>query len=216
MERTIKQVAENLLGRALTEEDGMNVAEIEQTEISLGLTLPETLRDFYLLVGNVEMFISSFECFIKPSLESNKLVFLEENQSVCYWATDALDAENGMVYVCNDLEADTPEWHPEKVTLNEFLQILMYYQCAQGGYEYGSAVYECNFDSRDKYVQFLAEVTKEYEKVVEHNGLVIYWRPGKLLWHFADENNNIEDTIFASTLTADDMREFGQFGFQRL
>ncbi len=216
MERTIKQVAEDLLGRALTENDGMSAVEIEQTEMSLELTLPKILRDFYLLVGNVEMFISSFECFIKPTLEGDKLVFLEENQSVCYWATDALNTENETVYVCNDLATDSLEWYHEEVTLNEFLRILMYYQCAQGGYEYVSAVYECNFDSREKYVKFLADAIKGYEKVVEHNGLVIYWSPRKLLWHFTDENKNMADTIFASTLTEEDMQELGQFGFQRL
>jgi hypothetical protein len=92
----------------------------------------------------------------------------------------------------------------------------MYYQCAQGGYEHGSAVYEINFDSKDKYLQFLTDITVDYEKVVEHNGLVIYQNGGKLIWHFVNEGGDLADTIFASTRTTKDMEELEIYGFSEL
>jgi hypothetical protein len=216
MDNKIRVTAENILGRHLTEKDGMNISEIETAENSLGLKLPTVLRDFYLLVGNLNMFISSFEQFVEPYIKDEMLVFLEENQGVCYWGINIQDTENETVFMCTDIETDKPEWYSEEVTLTDFLIILMYYQCAQGGYEHGSAVYESNFDSKEKYLAFLADITIDYQKVVEHNGLVIYQNDGKLIWHFTNEEGNLADTIFVSTRTAEEMKELGTHGFQEL
>ena len=216
MDNKIKTIAENLLGRRLTEKDGMNISEIEKVEVSLGLKLPSALREFHLLVGNLEMFTSSFEQFVEPYIQDEMLVFLEENQGVCSWGVNIHDIENPTVYMCTEIEAENPEWYSEEVTLTDFLTILMYYQCAQGGYECGSAVYESNFDSKEKYVEFLANLTKDYKKVVEHNGLVIYQSGGKLIWHFTDDEGDLADTIFASTRTAEDMKELEIYGFREL
>ena len=214
MNSKIREIAENLLGRHLTEKDGMNISEIETAEKSLGTQLPSALRDFHLLVGNLDMFISSFEQFVEPYIKDEMLVFLEENQGVCYWGVNIQHSENETVFICSDIEADRTEWYSEKVSLTDFLTILMYYQCAQGGYGHGSAVYESDFDSKENYIQFLTNITAKYEKVVEHNGLVIYQNGGKLIWHFTDEEGNLADTIFASTRTAENMKELEIYGFK--
>jgi len=216
MNNKIKTIAENILGRCLTEKDGMNISEIETVENSLGLKLPTVLRDFHLLVGNLDIFISSFEQFIKPYIKGEMLVFLEENQGVCIWGINIRDIENETVFMCTDFETDNPEWYSEEVTITDFLTILMYYQSAQGGYKHGSAVYESDFDNKEKYLQFFAEITADYKKVVEHNGLVIYQNDGKLIWHFTNEEGNLADTIFVSTRTAEDMKELEKYGFREL
>ena len=216
MYNRISIIAESLLGRHLTEKDGMNLTEIETVENSLSLKLPMVLRDFYLLVGKVDMFISSFEQFIKPYMKGEMLVFLEENQGVCIWGINIRDTENEPVFMCADSETDHPEWHSEEIALTDFLTLLMYYQCAQGGYGHISAVYESNFDTNEKYVQFLTEITADYKKVVKHNGVVIYQNGGKLIWHFTDEKSNLADTIFCSTRTAEEMKELEIYGFFEL
>ena len=216
MDSKIKTIAESILGRHLAKKDGLSISEIETVENSLGLKLPAVLRDFHLLVGNLDMFISSFEQFVEPYIKGEMLVFLEENQGVCYWGVNIHDTESFTVYMCTDMEAENLEWYSEEVTLTDFLIILMYFQCAQGGYEHGSAVDESNFDSRENYIQFLNDITVDYKKVVEHNGLVIYQNSGKLIWHFTDDKGNFADTIFASTRTAKDMKELETYGFQEL
>jgi len=216
MDSKIKTIAESILGRHLAKKDGLSISEIETVENSLGLKLPAVLRDFHLLVGNLDMFISSFEQFVEPYIKGEMLVFLEENQGVCYWGVNIHDTESSTVYMCTDMETENLEWYSEEVTLTDFLIILMYFQCAQGGYEHVSAVDESNFDSRENYMQFLADITVDYKKVVEHNGLVIYQNGGKLIWHFTDEKGNLADTIFASTRTAKDMKELEKYGFQEL
>jgi len=128
MDNKIRTVAEILLGRHLTEKDGMNVSEIETIENSLSLKLPTVLRDFHLLVGNLDMFTSSFEQFVEPYIKGEMLVFLEENQCVCIWGINIQDAENETVFMCTDFETDNPEWYSEEKTLTDFLIILMYYQ----------------------------------------------------------------------------------------
>ena len=214
MNNKIRTIAEGILGRRLTMKDGKEMSEIETVEKSLGLKLPTVLRDFHLLVGNLDMFISSFEQFVEPYIKGEMLVFLEENQGVCFWAVNIHDTEDFMVYQCADMEAENLEWFSEEVALTNFLIILMYYQCAQGGYEHGSAVYENNFNSRGNYMQFLTNITVDYKKVVEHNGLVIYQNDGKLIWHFLDGKGNVADTIFVSARTAEDIKELEIYGFQ--
>ena len=216
MYNKIRTIAESLLGRHLTEKDGMNISEIETVEDSLGLKLPTALREFYLLVGNLEMFISSFEQFFEPYIKDEILVFLEENQGVCYWGINIRNSKNEIVLQSTDIETDKPEWYSEEVSLTDFLVILMYYQCAQGGYEYVSAVYESKFDNKENYLQFLAKIIVGYRKVVEHNGLVIYQDGEKLIWYFTDEEGNLADTIFVSTRTAEEMKELEKFGFREL
>jgi len=213
MNSEIRTIAESLLGRPLTEKDGINIFEIETVENSSGLKLPAVLRNFHLLVGNLDMFICSFEQFVKPYKKGEMLVFLEENQGVCYWGINVQDTGNETVFMCTDMESDNLEWYSEEVPLTDFLTVMMYYQCAQGGYEHGSAVYENNFDNREKYLQFLADITIGYTKVVAHSGLVIYQYGGKLIWYFTDEEGNLTDTIFASTRTAEEMKELEIYGF---
>ena len=75
MDSKIKTTAEKILGRRLTEKDGLNISEIEVVEKSLGIKLPTILRDFHLLVGNLDMFISSFESLLSRTLRAKCLCF---------------------------------------------------------------------------------------------------------------------------------------------
>jgi len=214
----IKKIAENILGRPLVKEDGVSIHEIKNIENKLELELPTVLVEFYSTIGNLDIFMSSFEYFPEPYLIEDKIVFLEENQGVCFWgiSKNKEDYEKQTVYVCTDIEVENIEWHSENINLSDFLEIIMYYQCAQGGYECGSAVYECNFANREKYTLFLANLVTGWRKVVSHNGLVIYQKEGKLIWHFTDDKGNLGDTIFASTRTNTEVEELEPYGFREL
>jgi len=214
MNNKIQKTAEELLGRSLTTKDGLIFSEIEMAEGALGFKLPMVLKEFYLLVGKLEIFTSSFQVFSKPYVKNDWLVFLGENQGVCCWGIN-LREKNDYVFQCTEIESDSPEWHSEEVTLEKFLTIIMYLQCAYGGYKHSSVVFESDFDSNEMYLQFLAKVTTGYKTVVEHNGLVIYQNKGILVWYFTDEEGNIADTITASTRTAEDMKELESYGFRK-
>lgn len=216
MNVNLQEVAESLLGRKVTKKDGIRLSEIESIEKLLGVKIPSILKDFYLLVGNVEMFMSSFEQFIEPYLKDGMLIFLEENQGCCYWAVNTENTDNPNVFMCTHLESENPQWVEEKVSLLPFILILLYYQCAQGGYKYSATIDEGSFESREKYLHFLYSITADYQKVVEHNGLVIYQHKRKLIWYFMDRDNNVADTIFASAQTKKEMKVLEVDGFQEL
>ncbi len=214
----INDIAESILGRDLTEEDGINHIIIESLEKNLGQKIPPVLKQFYTAVGNLDMFMSSFESFPEPYIVKDKIVFLEENQGVCFWGVNRNDVDNQskIVYVCTDIEAENPGWYSEEVSLSDFLEIVMYYQCTQGGYKHGSAIYKRNFNSGEEYISFYNHLIIGWEKVVAHNGLIIYQKNEMLIWHFTDKDGNLEDTIFASTLTDEKMKELEPYGFTEL
>jgi hypothetical protein len=208
-----QQIAEKLLNRPLIKEDGIDLKLLEEVEYLLGLKLPQALKDFYLCVGNLDTFTNSFERFVnydKLYFINDKLVFLEENQDVCCWGIDAKEA-NPLVYMCTD---ESEEWYPEEVRLSEFLVIMLYYQFAQGGYEYSGSI-----DEKQISDEKLENLTREWEKVVDHNRLIIYWQSGKLIWYFTDETGHLERTgdftsVFVSMRTEQQLREMEAYGFK--
>ena len=216
--KTIQQKAEALLNRPLKKSDGMSESEIKAVEEKLNISLPEILKEFYQCVGNLEMFMDAYEYFIEPYIFDNKLVFLEENQGVCIWgiALNELTDNNAQVYMCTDTEKKNTEWYEENVTLLQFIQISIYYQLAQGGYENGGAIYESNFGSRKEFLYNIPKITEGWEKVVDHNGLAIYQQQDKLIWYFYDREGNIEDMIYASTNTEKGFKEMEKLGFTEL
>jgi len=218
MNRTIKEIAESLLGRPLSENDGINNTIIQQAESRLGIKLPEALKEFYALMGNLEIFTSSFECFMTPDeleYEDSMLIFLDENQGVCQWAVNIIDDEDATVYMVT-INDDKPIWHSEEVTLEEFLKVVMYLQYAEGGCEYGYAVYESDFEDRQAFEVFHAETTADWEKVVDHNGFVAYQKKSTLIWYFSDSKGQMEDILYASTQTEEDSKELELLGFTEL
>lgn len=216
MKSALNEIAKSILGRNLKPKDGMSIEAITSLEHSLAIELPNELKDFYLLVGELDIFMTSFQEFIEPYLKDDKLIFLQENQAVCYWAIDIKNLDNKTVWMSTNIESSAPEWYSENVNLYDFLKILMFYQSAQGGYPNGGAVYESNFTDRKEYLNFLEEVTHSYTKVVDHNGLVIYQQATKLIWYFTDREGNIEDIIFVSTRTYKDLKLLEQLGFSEL
>jgi len=218
MGNRIKSIAEGLLGRTLTGEDGRSLQEIEQMAQTLGCQLPWILKEFYLLVGHNEQFMSAFQSFPEPYWADNKLIFLEENQCVCYWGIDKKDIANDdpLVYVCNDIEEASPVWYLEEITLSGFLEVILYYQFAMGGYEYIGCAYESEFESTEEYILFLNELTAGWEKVVSHNGLDIYQKDHKLIWHYLNTDGSIGDTLYVSALTEEEYNYFEPYELNML
>lgn len=210
----IKSIAEKLLGRLLIDEDGFSKNEIENEEYKLGLKLPKILKDFYLHVGKLDIFMSSYQYFLKPEdlyIEDEKLVFLEENQVVCFWGIN-LEEENPLVFQMQNM--DQAIWYSEEVSLSEFLKIMMYYQCAEGGYEFSGKIYNMN---ENELTEFITSITsKNWHKVVDHNDLIIYENERKLICYFIDEEGLSKDyPLFVSTQVEEDLIEMKkEFGFK--
>jgi hypothetical protein len=214
MENSNEKIAAQLLNRPLNKRDGFSLSRIQKAEARLGFALPSALRDFYLTLGNNERFSQSFSRFVAPEdleISHGKLIFLCENQDVCYWAIDAnIDYKNQQptVYQTNT----EGKFFSEKIDLQPFIRINLYYQLAQGGYAYCATIDADDKDTLTPVLQLL-DTDKSWEKVVDYNHLVIYCKQSQLIWYLTDQNNEISEMIFASTLHRKDLhvliRDFG-------
>ena len=134
--------------------------------------------------------MKSFQRFATPEqweIEDGKLVFLEENQGVCFWGVEIGGDQPTVWQRTNE---DSP-WYSEEVELEEFLRIVLYYQCAQGGYDYAATV-------GLEQTELLKLLTVRWEKVVEHNGLHIYWQSDVLIWWLGQANNAVDGVFFSA------------------
>lgn len=188
--------AARLIGRPVIKPDGIPATECALAEQRLGYVLPAVLREFYLTLGRQPAITSSFQRFAEPhqwTISEGKIVFLEENQGVCFWATDA----RSKVYQTTDLEA--PEWHQEPADLPEFLRVLLYYQMAQGGYPFCSMIPTESFST----IQDVHDLIDDMggRSVVEMSDLRIYVVADQVLvWYLHREGSLPDPGIFLSAL----------------
>ena len=201
----ITEIAVRLIGRELRPEDGYTEKDVADAEARLDVALPPALRGLYLKIGKIKSLVDSFQHFAEPGellIVNGKLCFLEENQTVCFWGCDTGE-DDPVVYQTDWIQDDDGnrfpkgEYYSEKVRLSEFLKIILYYQMAQGGYQYSGS------GGPDDCEEALPP---DWEKVVEHNGLVIWWREDGLIWYFINSNEVASDDslyydIFLSTRT---------------
>lgn len=206
----MQQIAEQLLDRALLPKDGIAKTLIENTEQRLGFALPQALRNFYLKTGNNQRFSQAFNHFLMPddlTVEHGKLIFLAENQHVCWWAIAISELQNAFITVYQTTDDQTTidsDFYNEGVDLTEFIRINLYYQLAQGGYQFCGDI---QVEETHKFAQVLQLLTTDdaWQKVVVHNGLIIYANGCQLIWYFTNQDGDIFETIFASTLHKKDL-----------
>lgn len=232
----IKQTAEKILGRRIETSEGIDVQSIDVAEKKLNVKFPEALKDFYLTVGKISLFTDAFEFFAKPKqiyIKANKLVFLEENQAVLSWGIDLKDLTKNAVPVYHSPNIGDSEseviWYREALPLPQFLELVMYYQAAsgdddlqaktKGGYPLSYVGYKSDLENADMWNKFEKELSVNWEKVVDGNGLVIHWSKYGLLLYYSvqDMDTDIDDQIYLSTRKDSDLSDFkNKFGFQQL
>jgi hypothetical protein len=224
-ETRLRAIAESLLDRRLTPSDGIDPAECQAAQARLQVPLPEALRVLHECVGNVPAFMTSFQRFAKLDelrIEDSRLVFAEENQGVCCWGVRPDDAAQ-VVWQQND--GKTNAWHAESLDLPSFVLLLLYYQLAQGGYAHAASLDTTDPDEAPAtraLFDALGTGTGSgsgWQRVVDHNALVIHADGPRLVWYFGDASGPSADdgTVFASMLEAADLEPFVQrFNFQRL
>ncbi|QJB31333.1 hypothetical protein HF324_08120 [Chitinophaga oryzae] len=201
MENKIRFIIERLLGRNLQPEDGLSAAEVTAAEERLGIRLAPVLKSLYQCAGKEETVMDVFQHFTPVedlSVEHDKLVFLEENQGACVWglALNETDNDRAAVYQC---PYPDDQWYAEDYPLADFLEMALYYQFAQGGYEWLGALYP-GMDDED--IAAVLKDAEQWEKVVDQPGnLIIYWHQDTLIWYFPDKDGGVSETLFASSRT---------------
>lgn len=81
--------------------------ELTRIENDLKISLPQALKDFYMIFGNRENFLGVMNSILLPPkiyIENNVLVFVEENQSVCSYGFDI--NSHKIFYLSNNLKEE--------------------------------------------------------------------------------------------------------------
>ena len=188
-----------LLGRPLRPEDGVPEAELAAACHSLGWPVPPALHDFYAAVGRHAGLMDGFQRFA-PLQDweclDGKLLFLEENQAVCWWAADAQQR------VWQTADLDAPDWHEEPAALDGFLHAIAYYQMAQGGYPFCGMRASSGLSAPGELASLLEAM--HAQPVVDLAGLRIFTvGPQALVWYLHTDDKLAEPGLFLSVLDAD-------------
>jgi len=112
---------EQILQRKLSRSDGIPLQDIANCEERLRTRLPIALREYYVMAGKLDINVEHNRLYTPRQLKNwrGKLVFMEENQNVVFWAVDIDDsADPEVLQACNEMPL---RWYPEECTLSRFL-----------------------------------------------------------------------------------------------
>ncbi len=191
-----------------------------------GFVVPPLLRELQLRIGNCAPLMRDFQRFEAPEdwalavadededeedeAETDEgddtdealaddppvMFFLDENQSVCQWLTDA----TGQVYMLVN-----GELHAEQLPLPQFLAVILSYQLAQGGFPCTADTVLPKADLEDERAAILDELG--WPLLAQHNGLTIHGAGSSLLWSLDAMSGEDEVHLFFSCLHLHDLDE---------
>lgn len=230
----IKDIAERILGRKIELSEGTSEDAILAAEKKLGVKLPDALRYFYTSVGKIALFTDAFEFFAQPKqiyIKANKLVFLEENQAMLSWGIDLDEIAKPDAKVYQSPNAGDTEknviWYPETLPLSQFLEMIMYYQAVsgdpelqkrtKGGYPYGYVSYKSDLKENELWESFEKDLSDSWNKVVDNNGLMIYYSTDALLLYYTvqDLDTDVDDIIYLNIKKESTLSAFkNKYGFE--
>ncbi len=126
------------LGICLGNEDGCSISEIEEAEKHLGVTLPDPLRDYYLVAGRenrINQFHNRLISLEKLWIDAGHVVFMEENQWVVFWGVRAVGATQTDTAVFQGVNGRDKgiEWYPESESCGMFLNVMAIWHGSFGG-----------------------------------------------------------------------------------
>jgi hypothetical protein len=207
MKIDFKAIAEEILGRTISSDEGIEVSKIETKEKKMGITLPDSLKEFYSILGNNILFVDGFQHFATIEelfIKDDKLVFQSENQSVMYWAID-LNNDFAIVETTNQ-DFDKPvEWFDVGFKLDEFLTMMLFYQCvmandeyhkkSKSGYEYAASLDSEEYKSNKAAKNFIDNLNLSWEEITKKQDIAIYWNneinKESIIMLFFDEEKEI-------------------------
>ena len=112
---------EQILHRKLNPSDGIPFQDIANCEKRLRRNLPTALGEYYAMAGKLDINVEHNRLYTPRQLKNwrGKLVFMEENQNVVFWAVninDSVDPE--VLQACNEMPL---RWYSEECTFSRFI-----------------------------------------------------------------------------------------------
>src|SRR5262245_47258682 len=117
MQKSYADSAAYLLG-SLPRHSRVSSRAITAAEKRLEHPAPAALRDYYLAVGKLDQLNDAHNHLLPPEewfVDGGKLVFLAENQAVCYWGVGASKSrpDDPPVFQGVNNLPNPIKWHPE-------------------------------------------------------------------------------------------------------
>ena len=116
------------IGRDPKRADGVPRSALTQCERRLGVQLPESIRDYYLLAGRLNQLNKAHNVLFEPEelhIKDGYLWFMEENQAVVHWAVPEKQLAKADPMVYQRVNADGTKWYSEKMPFSTFI-VRMY------------------------------------------------------------------------------------------
>jgi hypothetical protein len=155
------------LGVRLSSEDACSTADIDAAESRLKVRLPGSLREYYLLAGR-EKRINQFHNRLLPPeklwIDSDRGVFMEENQWVVYWGVPAIQETRPDAPVFQGVNGREKgiRWYSETDSCANFLNVTAVWHASFGGAAAHTAVgyvdEEITRKTLDEHWQLVGEV----------------------------------------------------------
>ncbi len=174
MQSTYKTIVENL-GYEWNDNSGVPERDIEAWEARSGVELPGPLREYLLQVGNMAFNRAYNRLYALDdlSIEDGKLVFMEENQNVVQWAIDTGDMSGDPLVFQRAGGEDDETWYPEEEQCAAFLELMIYWQTVNGGFEF--------FAMGDAPESVIKKISREWERKATGSGVTCFTRKGAVL-----------------------------------
>ena len=118
-----KKELASLLGKNLNDPDGYGELLVKQELEKSNLTIPKSLFDYYSIAGKLFINTEHNKLYTIDQLEwiDHYLVFMEENQRVCFWGIHKDDVLKDDPIVWQGQNFKDIKWHKEPYTISDFL-----------------------------------------------------------------------------------------------
>lgn len=205
----LRELAEKILDRKIESNEGIRLSNIENFEKKSGIDIPSKLKEFYSILGNTKLFTDGFQRFADlPELfvKDNKLVFLQENQSVLYWGIDLRDKKS--IYQTTDQDfKNEVQWYKEDFELSDFLEMMLFFQSvisdesyhikSNSGFQYFASLDEEKYKDNIERENFTNHLETDFEVITNGNGISIYWKKNAIIMLLLNKEYKV-DMILSS------------------
>lgn len=196
-----------MMGRPLSKSSGLPVGALAAAEKRLGVHVPQALRDYYRVAGGERRVNTCHNRLLPPHkwrVDHRRLIFMEENQSVVFWAVPvgrraAIDPP-----VDQGVNDEPIGWAREHSRCSIFLTVMLHYQAVNGGLRFCASAEAPDESS----YRFEDHGWTEYGPV---GSLTSYGRPNQVVCLMPPDNLPFTQkwTVLAAGKTQADLRRIG-------
>ena len=176
-----------ILGRPLKPEDRLPDETIIAAEHRLGVRVPKALADFYRIAGRANDFTCVFDRMLPPdewAIEAGKLVFMEENQAVVVWGTEAGARSIDDPPAFQATNEEPLDWEQVNDRCSVFLLVMTHWEAA-----YGAAMPYASTTKVE--AGLVGRLGLDWSFVGEVAGMKAFNKPGRAVCFLEEEDRRI-------------------------